>query len=134
MKRFKLTREVTVEECPWLCVNLPAGTIVYESFGYDYGCTSEAGVSVTLAAGEYPFMEVPETAIEEVSIPAATPEPFACGAGKGAAACIFLAIGADGFECARYTGMHSAILKGKGTMTAQRQPTEDWPACMEGER
>ena len=54
----------------------------------------------------------------------ATPEK--CGAGKGPECCIFLVVGSQGFECARYGSMrHTLQFK---TMNAKRDPFSSLPA------
>ena len=52
-----------------------------------------------------------------------------CGAGKGADCCIFLIAGRNGFECARDGSLYFTLVSRKTQMTAQREPTEPFPAC-----
>lgn len=52
-----------------------------------------------------------------------------CGAGKGAACCIFLIMGANGPECVRFGGLRWQIISRKEFMNAQREPTELYPNC-----
>lgn len=55
-------------------VGHPAGTVAYETLGYDYGCanddyrvTGREHISLTLdSKGDYPFFTVPVDQIEEV--------------------------------------------------------------------
>ena len=61
---MKLSRFVTVRECPWLKEDLPPGTEVYSYSGYTYGRISSGGVAVTFLDGKDPFFELPGEALE----------------------------------------------------------------------
>lgn len=62
-------------------------------------------------------------------------EPAACGIGRGAECCAYLAMGGDGFECARATSLKAVIDErvAQGSFTAQRQPTEELWDCQRRE-
>lgn len=66
MKKLKINREVTQDECPWMEEPLEAGTVVFEYLGYTYGCISPNGMAVTFASGETPFFEIPMDALTEI--------------------------------------------------------------------
>jgi hypothetical protein len=67
MKKYIVTREVTVQECPWLTKNMEAGTVVYHYFGPTYGCISD-GTAVTFEPNETPFFELPDDALISPSV------------------------------------------------------------------
>lgn len=52
-----------------------------------------------------------------------------CGMGRGADCCIFLVVGADGFECARESDMAGALVARQPEMTSKRMPTAPIPEC-----
>jgi len=61
------TRVVTQEECPWLDMDLPLGTVVYEFYDCTYGCVSPTGVAVKLKDDPHePFYEIPVNSVVEV--------------------------------------------------------------------
>ena len=72
---YKLTRDLTLEECPWLVEVKLAGSVVYQYEGYTYGVVSSNGIAVyekencrDIESGEIvqrdsPFFEVPKDAI-----------------------------------------------------------------------
>lgn len=64
-RRFRVTRDVTREECPWLDRKIKAGRILYEYLGDTYGCITSSGTACTVRLGVTPFFEVPTSAIEE---------------------------------------------------------------------
>jgi len=66
MTKFKINRKVTQEECPWLEETFEIGQIVFEYFGYTYGCVSPSGIPVTFALNETPFFEIPADALTEI--------------------------------------------------------------------
>jgi hypothetical protein len=66
MKRYKLKRIVSSIECPWLKENVNKGSVVYEYFGYTYGCIGPGGIACTKKDGETPFFELPFDALEEM--------------------------------------------------------------------
>ena len=59
----KLTRDVTISECPWLDTDLPAGTEVEKFHGYTYGCIG-SGIAVCFSQ-DGPFFEVPRAALAD---------------------------------------------------------------------
>lgn len=64
-QRYITTREITVEECPWLLSDIPANAILYACVKWTYGCISPGGVAMTLNSdGDYPFFEVPRNAVK----------------------------------------------------------------------
>lgn len=66
-KRLRVTRDVTVEECPWLFDDVEADQYVFEAKGPTYGCISRNGKAVTWSPeGDYPFFELPLDALEYV--------------------------------------------------------------------
>mgnify|MGYP001560372332 FL=1 len=52
-----------------------------------------------------------------------------CGAGKGKDCCIFLAVGANGFECQRFGNLRWDLVFRKSAMNAKREPIEMFPNC-----
>lgn len=67
--KYRLKESPTTGGAP----GTPAGTIVYEWHGHDYGAASfdsmflgEQHVSVSLAAGEGPYFTVPAKLLEEL--------------------------------------------------------------------
>lgn len=59
----------------------------------------------------------------------AVPDPKRCGAGRsGGDACIFLTVGAGGFQCERYGSLRWALIFNEG-MRARRRPSEPYPGC-----
>lgn len=58
------SRVITQMECPWLDVDIPAGTQLWTYDGHSYGCVSPGGVAVTAKAAETPFFEIPKDAIK----------------------------------------------------------------------
>ena len=59
----------------------------------------------------------------------ADPDPNKCGAGKGDDCCIFLAVGANGMCCERFSSLRNTLLFKTG-MSAKRDPPEPYPDCM----
>jgi hypothetical protein len=53
------TRVVSVNECPWLDADIPAGTPVWTYEGHTYGVVTPSGIAVTAKAAETPFFELP---------------------------------------------------------------------------
>lgn len=53
-----------------------------------------------------------------------------CGAGRGAKCCVFLTMGAYGFQCARNGPLDPGIRQRQPNMKAKRIPKEDYPNCM----
>ncbi len=66
LKKFVLTRDLTIEECPWFDIldvtEIKKGTTVYQ-FPDLYGC-SDSGMTVSFEKSKYPYFEVPLDAIE----------------------------------------------------------------------
>ena len=63
-KILVLTRDVTINECPWLDYDLPEGTQLWSYDGHTYGCVSSKGLAVTAKAAETPFFEIPQDAVK----------------------------------------------------------------------
>ena len=66
IQKYKLKRDVTVEECNWLDRDFREGEIVYDYPYCTYGCVSPMGVACTEKESETPFFELPKNSIEEV--------------------------------------------------------------------
>jgi hypothetical protein len=68
MSKYYLTRDVSVEECPWLAMlhigNLPKGTILYASSDA-YGCCAAGASCVSLKRDAYPYFQMPGDALKE---------------------------------------------------------------------
>jgi hypothetical protein len=65
--KYKVKREVTRTECPWLHENINEDTIVYRCVQWTYGCIGPNGIAVTLDKdGGYPFFELPYLALEKI--------------------------------------------------------------------
>jgi hypothetical protein len=60
-----LIRDVTQEECSWLDRDYKKGEVVYEYYGYTYGCIGR-GVAFTETSNETPFFELPRNSVKEV--------------------------------------------------------------------
>jgi hypothetical protein len=73
---YRITRDLTRAECPWLDEPIKAGAIVYSYDKYTWGCLSDDGRAVTWIRDREPFFEVPRDALEPKS-------PWA-GSGRGA--------------------------------------------------
>ena len=66
-KQYRVIRDVSWRECPWLKSPVSEGTIVYKFLQPTYGVVSNDGTAVCLdAEGNYPFMELPTEALEEI--------------------------------------------------------------------
>ena len=63
-KQFRVTRDVTIEECPWLDREFLNDEVVFEYTDYTYGCISPDGIACCLEAGKEPFFELPADALE----------------------------------------------------------------------
>lgn len=61
--KYKVTRDVTTEECHWLDSDVKEGTEVYEFIGHTYGCITPSGIAVSLVDGERQFFELPAEAM-----------------------------------------------------------------------
>lgn len=66
MKKFKLTRNVTLNECDWLNRDYKKGEIVFEYPLYTYGTVSNKGVACSEKDSESPFFELPIDALKEI--------------------------------------------------------------------
>ena len=62
--RGKLSRDLLMEDHPWLKKDLRGGHQVYRFSGYTYGVISPGGVAVSEEPGENPFFEVPHDAVD----------------------------------------------------------------------
>jgi hypothetical protein len=51
-----------------------------------------------------------------------------CGAGMRSLCCIYLVVGAEGFQCGRETVFREP-LEARTDMNAKRRPTEPYPHC-----
>jgi hypothetical protein len=67
MQKFKLTRDVTKDECSWLDRTFAAGEIVHKFNGGTYGCIG-AGIACSIDGGT-PFFELPRDALQLVEKP-----------------------------------------------------------------
>ena len=65
MTKYKLIRDITKKECPWLDRTFKKDEIVYKYTGYTYGCISE-GLAVSEKLNETPFFELTYAALEEI--------------------------------------------------------------------
>lgn len=66
IKKYKLTRDVTIEECHWLDRDFKEGEFVYEYTYHTYGCISPDGIACSEIEKETPFFELPKNSITEV--------------------------------------------------------------------
>ena len=66
LKKFQLTRDVTLNECNWLDRDYKKGEIVFEYPLYTYGCVSNHGVACSEKDSESPFFELPTDALKEI--------------------------------------------------------------------
>lgn len=66
MRRFKLIRDVSKKECPWLEKDYKKDDVVFYYSGYTYGCISYMGVPCSDKLDEGPFFEMPENSLEEI--------------------------------------------------------------------
>ena len=66
MRKYRLIRDVTKKECPWLDRTFKEGETVYYYSGYTYGCVNFNGVPCSEKLDENPFFELPENALEEI--------------------------------------------------------------------
>jgi len=68
MTLYKVTRDVTKEECFWLDETVIKGTIVYPFYGCTYGCISDNGIAVSLISDVNPFFELPLNSLEKIEV------------------------------------------------------------------
>ena len=66
LKKFQLTRNVTLNECSWLDRDYKKGEIVFEYPLYTYGCVSNNGVACSDKDSVSPFFELPKDALKEI--------------------------------------------------------------------
>ena len=79
--------------------------------------------------GEDSFEGTPTSTLTILGPENARPDPSRCGTGRGKDCCIFLTVGAEGFECQRFSSLRFGLMFRKSTMSAQRQPTPPYPGC-----
>lgn len=68
MKVFRLKRDISIQECPWLDdkdYHLK-DDIVYEYLDHTYGCISSQGIAVSNERNKRPFFELPIEALEKI--------------------------------------------------------------------
>ena len=65
--RYRLTRDVTIDECSWLDRCFLKDEIVYSYPGPTYGCISDSGFAFTEEKEKLPFFELPLDSIEKIS-------------------------------------------------------------------
>ena len=70
-----------------------------------------------------------ETVLEVIGPENAVPLAEKCGAGKGEECCIFLVMGAKGFECERFGSLRWDLMFRSRSMSAKREPKEPFPHC-----
>ena len=66
MKSYRLTRDVTKKECPWLDQIVKEGTIVYEYDGNTFDMIGDRGIACTTLPNVLPFFELPLSALQAV--------------------------------------------------------------------
>ena len=93
------------------------------------GCCSDDETPVVYDK-ESGFMGTMTSDLRIIGPENAVPEPKRCGMGKGHECCIFLVVGANGFECERFGSLRYTLIFRKDDMNAQREPTELFPGCM----
>lgn len=56
-----------------------------------------------------------------------------CGVGEGANCCIFLTVGADGWNCEQRSELADMLYRRakSGTTSARRTPESDFPSCQQ---
>jgi hypothetical protein len=71
VEKYRVTRDITPEECHWLSRTYKKGEILYEYIGYTYGCISPKGIAIcdNPDGVTTPFHEFPKNAIEIVNQP-----------------------------------------------------------------
>ncbi len=100
------------------------GVVVNDPFGV---CTdSETPVVYEGTTG---FSGTDTKKLKAIGPENAQANPKKCGAGQGEKACIFLALGVDGFSCERFGSLRYIIVSKKEGMRAKREPTELYPNC-----
>lgn len=62
-QKYKITRNLTQDECPWLDEKIGQGSTMYSFHGCTYGSIGD-GVALTFdSSGGNPFIEIPFDAI-----------------------------------------------------------------------
>lgn len=90
------------------------------------GCCSDDETPVVYS-GVTHFEDTATSELEIIGPENAIADPKKCGAGKGAACCIFLTCGPEGFCCERFSSLrHTLMFK---DMSAKRNPAEMFPRC-----
>ena len=64
--KYRLTRTVTQEECPWLDRTYKEGEEVFKYTNYTYGCITQYGVACCDVEDETPFFELPMSALDVI--------------------------------------------------------------------
>lgn len=62
--KYKVTRDVTTEECHWLDSDVKEGTEVFGSDGCKYGCITPKGTAICFKEDKMPFIELPTAALK----------------------------------------------------------------------
>jgi len=65
-RQMVTTRDVSVEECPWLPEGIRGGTVLDCYSGATYGCISNRGRAMSEPGVEHPFFEVPRDALADL--------------------------------------------------------------------
>ena len=66
LKKFRLIRNITLNECDWLDRDYKKGEIVFEYPLYTYGVVSSKVVACSEKDSESPFFELPKDALKEI--------------------------------------------------------------------
>lgn len=95
-------------------------------------CCSDEETPV-IFEGQNSFQGVDTTLLEFVHDERPIANPDKCGAGKGAACCIFLTASARGCECVRHQSFRYTMQARAEKMHAKRQPVRLFPACQQSD-
>lgn len=63
-RAYRVNRDITKKECPWLDNTIEKTSLVWEYTGHTYGCISSTGTAVTLEMNTTPFFELPTNCLE----------------------------------------------------------------------
>lgn len=63
---YRLIRDVTRKEFPWLTEDFKKGDTVFKYFGNTYGRISRTGTACTVKQGILPFFEIPNDCLAVV--------------------------------------------------------------------
>jgi len=63
---YRLIRDVTRNDCPWLNEDFKKGDTVFKYFGRTYGKISSSGTACTLKQSKLPFFELPNDCLAVV--------------------------------------------------------------------